>query len=138
MEERTFNVWMVVRPAPDVPGQWLAHCLEFDVVSQGDSVEQALRMGLEASVMVALEDLNSGRNPLERRAPENFFGELYGLFERSEKRSIAEIRACAAEGRLVCFATQFELPFYREAINHDVIAHSMRPTSISFAQQATC
>lgn len=130
-----FNVWVMVRPAESVAGQWIAHCLDFDVVTQGDSLEHALAMVHEAAVMVALDDLNSGRDPLDRRAPESSFGELYCLFERGEKQTYAEVLVAAGEGRLVCFATQFELPFERETDDHEIVARSMRPTPISFAQQ---
>jgi hypothetical protein len=138
MDERIFNVWVIARPSPDVPGQWVAHCLDFDVVSMGDSLDHALRMVHEASVMVALDDLNKDREPLERRAPPEFFGELYGLFERGEKMSYEQLREAEEAHRIVAYATQFELRFERQAGNLDVVARSMRPVPVSIAQQLTC
>lgn len=35
-------------PAPDLPGQWIAHGLETDVVTQGDSAGHALVMMADA------------------------------------------------------------------------------------------
>lgn len=39
--------------AKDVPGQWVAHDITSDVVSQGNSPEHALKMLLEAIAIVA-------------------------------------------------------------------------------------
>lgn len=136
MDERIFNVWVIARPAPDVPGQWIAHCLDFDVVSQGDTLDHALRMVHEAAVMVALDDLNKGRDPLARRAPADLFGELYGLFERGQKLSFQELQAAEAGKRIVAFATQFELRF--ERVDHEAVARSMRPVPVAIAQQIAC
>lgn len=136
MDERIFNVWVIARPAPDLPGQWLAHCLDFDVVSQGGSLKDAMRMVHEAAVMVALDDLNSGRDPHERRAPEEFFGELYGLFESGEKFSNAELEQAENDGRILAVATQFELRFSRGGYDHDIVARTARPVPMAIAQQA--
>jgi hypothetical protein len=39
---------VVLYPAPDVKGQWVAHGLETDLVTQGDSAEHALAMMADA------------------------------------------------------------------------------------------
>ena len=39
-----FPLRVVLYPAPDLEGQWIAHGLETDVVTQGDSAEHALAM----------------------------------------------------------------------------------------------
>jgi hypothetical protein len=74
---RIFNLWVVVRPAEDLPDQWVAHCLDLDVVSQGTSFRHAMEMVFEASSMVVTDDIVSGRDPSSRRAPENFWDELH-------------------------------------------------------------
>lgn len=43
-----FPLRVVLYPAPDLPGQWIAHGLETDLVSQGDSAEHALAMMADA------------------------------------------------------------------------------------------
>jgi predicted RNase H-like HicB family nuclease len=43
-----FPLRVVLYPAPDVKGQWIAHGLETDIVTQGDSVEHALAMMADA------------------------------------------------------------------------------------------
>lgn len=51
---RQFSV--LVQPAPDVAGQWTAHLLNWDVMSQGDSPNHALLMVLEALQQVIEAD----------------------------------------------------------------------------------
>jgi predicted RNase H-like HicB family nuclease len=43
-----FTLRVVIYPAPDIEGQWVAHGLETDVVTQGDSPEHALAMMADA------------------------------------------------------------------------------------------
>jgi len=52
-----------ISPAEDVPGQWLAHCLDFGVMTQGDSPQHALEMVIEAVTMVIEDDREKGFNP---------------------------------------------------------------------------
>jgi hypothetical protein len=77
--KRTARVvcWVVVEPAHDVPGQWTAHCLDFDVVTQGNSFGHALEMLCEATTIVLAEDLIAGRDPAKRRAPEECWEPLW-------------------------------------------------------------
>lgn len=48
--EYTFNVYVV--PAEDAPGQWVSHCLELDLVSQGDNPKHSVAMMMDAVTMV--------------------------------------------------------------------------------------
>lgn len=75
-KERSFDLTAVLKPSEDIPGRWVSHCLELDVVSEGTTVPEALGMLLEASVMTLTDDLSSGRKPLARRAPKEFWLEL--------------------------------------------------------------
>lgn len=78
-----YNFWMIVKRSLDLPGQWIAHCLDVDVVSQGNSFEQAFRMGFEAVAMVIAEDLRAGDEPLARRAPPQVWDdELWDALKR--------------------------------------------------------
>lgn len=82
-DRRVYNCWVIVRPADDIDGEWVAHCLDLDVVTQGSSPAHALEMAREAAAMVVVEDLNTNRDPLRRRAPEEFWAELYAMVEAS-------------------------------------------------------
>jgi hypothetical protein len=54
-----FPLRVVLYPAPDVEGQWIAHGLETDVVTQGDSAEHALAMMADA--LQTLSSYNAAR-----------------------------------------------------------------------------
>jgi hypothetical protein len=74
------NLTVLVTPAQDLPGQWVAHCLNIDIVTQGDSIQHALAMAREAVLMVVRDDLIRGRDPLQRRpAPEECWEPLIAL-----------------------------------------------------------
>ncbi|NOU33335.1 MAG: hypothetical protein HOO96_36015 [Polyangiaceae bacterium] len=70
----------MVREAPDLPGQWVAHCLDFDVISQGNSPTHAFQMIAEAANMFALHELNAGREPMGSAAPDASWEEFDSLF----------------------------------------------------------
>jgi predicted RNase H-like HicB family nuclease len=73
---RPMNFWVVVKRAPDLPGWWIAHCLDIDVLSQGDSLQDALESIPEAVRIAVVDDLQMGREPLRRRAPDEYWAEL--------------------------------------------------------------
>lgn len=71
------NLWVVARRARDVPGQWVAICPNLDLVTQGNSLVQALAMAKEAIVMTVRDDLAADRDPLERWAPKAVWDEFW-------------------------------------------------------------
>jgi predicted RNase H-like HicB family nuclease len=75
--ERVYNAWVVVRPAEDLEDQWVAHVLDFDVVTQGNTVEQAIQMAGEATSLLLIGDLIDGEDPMLRRAPEECWEALW-------------------------------------------------------------
>lgn len=93
---RAFNFWIVIHPAEDVPGTWLAHCLDLDVMSLGRSVDHALQMIREAMEIVIVSDLERGADPLDRRAPDEYWEAKekiirYGKFFRNfSKKAMLE------------------------------------------------
>ena len=52
----------------DVPGQWTSHCLDLDIVSQGNDPAHALAMLEEAVTLCVLNDLLDGLDPRQVRA----------------------------------------------------------------------
>jgi len=58
----------LVYEAPDLPGRWISHCLELDLISQGDGQLHAIEMLAEAIQLVAEENLKNGRPPLDFRS----------------------------------------------------------------------
>ncbi len=94
---RTYNFWVLAYPAPDLPGQWIGHCLDIDVVSHGASLEHAVRMTLEAAMIVVLDDAGQGRDPLERRAPSEEWEPLWKLLSEGTKIDARELVNAPAE-----------------------------------------
>jgi len=60
------NLSVLVTPSSEVRGQWVAHCLNLGVVTQGDSIQHAFMMAREAVLQVVIDDLAQGLDPLER------------------------------------------------------------------------
>lgn len=97
------NLWIVVRPAPDVPGQWVGHCLNFDIVSLGTSLENALHMTAEAVAICVADDLKQGVDPrLRPRAPKEDWELLKQVTEKG-------VYGTPPVGAKVLAATQFHL-----------------------------
>jgi predicted RNase H-like HicB family nuclease len=104
--------WVMVEPAEDIPGLWVAHCLDLDVISQGDSPSEAVESVREAMEMTVLDDLNSGLNPSERgRAPEEFWARLAHVLKHGSEVKIADVSGPAL------LAIQMTLVF--ERVRHD-------------------
>lgn len=81
IDRSVFTGWALITRAGDVPGTWVAHCLEFDVASCGDSPRHALEMLYDAVGTCLVDDLNHGFDPYDRRAPEEEWEPLLTLFE---------------------------------------------------------
>ena len=75
---RFLGLTYVFKRADDVPGEWVGHCLDLDVVTQGTSLEHVLSMLGEACFMTVCDDVRSGRDPLDRRAPQSYW-DLHSL-----------------------------------------------------------
>lgn len=65
-EFRDYWFWVVLRPSGEIEGEWLAHCLQLDLVTQGTSPQHAIQMAREAIELVVLDDLNHDLDPLDR------------------------------------------------------------------------
>jgi predicted RNase H-like HicB family nuclease len=80
-----FASWIVVEPAEDIPGVWVGHCLDFDVISQGDSPHDAIDSVNEAIAMTVVDDLHHGLDPNERRAPAEFWDRLVHILKHGDQ-----------------------------------------------------
>jgi hypothetical protein len=77
----TLPFHVLVYPAPDVEGQWIAHCLELDMIAQGDSNEHA-RAVLDDQFHVLLEyNLQHGLVPIQVRPAPPEIWEAAGLHQ---------------------------------------------------------
>jgi predicted RNase H-like HicB family nuclease len=62
---------VLLTPSKDIAGQWVAHTLKLDLVTQGGSIEEAIEMAIDAVQMVVVDDLSHGLDPLERPSAEH-------------------------------------------------------------------
>ncbi len=89
---KTYNIALLCRPSKDVPGQWIAHCLDIDLVTQGKSASDAVKMAQEAVVMLVQHELEQGRDPLDRRAPDEDWKVFQRVLEKGTPvASLAEL-----------------------------------------------
>jgi predicted RNase H-like HicB family nuclease len=88
----SYTTWLVISRAKDVPGEWVAHALDFDVVTQGSSAEHAREMAIEAVGIVLTDALSDGRSPFEHRAPEECWRPLLQILEHGRPLEVSEFR----------------------------------------------
>jgi hypothetical protein len=97
----TIEYWFrtVVYPASDLKGQWIAHGLETDVVTQGDSPEHAIAMMTDALDTLARYNVARGLAPVPLRPAPN---EVWDL--------VADARPAAVTPRIVARAGRVSVP----------------------------
>jgi predicted RNase H-like HicB family nuclease len=95
---------VLVTPAADLPGQWVAHCLQLDLMSQGESIEHAFKMICEACELAMNSDLEDDLDPFDREpAPDDAWEPYYRIMKNAvplsrvppERRS--KVKAIAGE-----------------------------------------
>lgn len=149
MGKHVYSAWLIASPSRDVAGQWVGHCLELDVVSQGNSLQHVLAMVGEACAMVAVHDLSNGKDPLARRAGEQYFETLFRMLKTGERIPI-DIAQADKSGKYT-YAILFELvvegpmqaatPTKRPASTTAKAkkkAPARRYVEVAFAQQVAC
>jgi hypothetical protein len=87
-----FASWVIVEPAEDIPGVWVAHWLELDVISQGDGPQNAIEALTEAVTMTVLDDLKHELNSDDRRAPAEFWDRLAHVIKHGNQVKISEVK----------------------------------------------
>jgi predicted RNase H-like HicB family nuclease len=92
-DSRSFAGWAYITRAEDLPDCWTAHCLDYDIVSVGDSPQQALDMVREAVGVALADDLNSGRDPSARKAAPEDWQPLLRLFEKHTKVQVGQMNS---------------------------------------------
>lgn len=118
IQHRILPCVAIVVPAEDVPGAWVAHCLTLDLLSQGPTPEEALRLVAESSLQTFIDDLNDEQDPIERKAPADEWKILEEVMacgeEVSEQDAIAH--PFAPDGRMAVFAASFVLTAHRQEL----------------------
>lgn len=93
-EQKEF--WFIFEPSQDLPGKWVAHCLDLDVVTYGNSIVDARRMVLEACKIVIEEDEKFSKDSSLRSAPNNHWIKLNNLRGNAQKANcnITVVNGC--------------------------------------------
>jgi hypothetical protein len=115
---RSFNMWVVVKPADDLPDQWVAHCLDLDVVTQGTSFKHAMDMVFEAASMVVVDELVAGRDPLARRAPVEDWNDLYRIMREGHPVPMQQLERGVDRAYVRAVASQVVLSVTPKAVDH--------------------
>lgn len=96
---------VLLTAAADVPGEFVAHCLDYDIMSQGRDPLHALKMVQEAIQLMAEHECNKGRDLLRRRHAPNadwtLFYKIMKTGKRIEKPSDLGARVAAAAVMIV-------------------------------------
>jgi hypothetical protein len=118
MTMRSFNLWVVVKPAEDLPDQWVAHCLDLDVITQGTSFKHAMDMVFEASSMVIAEEIVAGRDPLARRAPDEDWNDLYKIVSEGHQVPFSHLQGGVSREFVKALASQVVLSVQLQPVDH--------------------
>lgn len=121
---KNYPVWILVKRSPDSEG-WESHCLELDVVSQGETAKEAYDMGVEAAKLAMQWDLEEGHDPRVRRpAPAECYEDLHYLIDKGKKLEAKE--ALNADFRVIAVRVMFDL----EKLARGEDCHSPPPVPI--------
>lgn len=101
----TYPCWVIVTPAPDT-GTWVAQCLTFNSLASAPTPDLVLKLIIETTISVVIEDLNERIDPELRRAPDEDWQELWDILANGERGTAVPSAMSTATGR---FAYQFML-----------------------------
>jgi len=100
LELREFSI--LIRQEAGLEGQWIAHCLNLDLVSQGNSPSDAVRMILEATSIAVIDDMKEGLDPAGRSSAPKDLWDLFARTQQSGTRiAAADVDRLAASRTLV-------------------------------------
>ncbi len=92
VQKRAYSCWILVEQAEDLPGVWVSHCLNFDIISQGDTPQVAVESLVEAVMMAMSDDLLEHHEPTERTpAPTEDWDRLRVTLEGARKVKLSEV-----------------------------------------------
>lgn len=107
---------------------WTAHCLDYDIVTQGESPIDAMEMAREAVSMCLLDDLNHGDCIDREPAPPEYFERRDRILDKGQKIEAlhppTEIGSSAAQ-YLVFLELIFEKHEFVQSAPPLTFAHAM-------------
>lgn len=104
---REFSV--LIRREVGLEGQWVSHCLNWDLVSQGDSPAHALRMIAEAVIATISGDVADALDPDDRpAAPTELWDSFRAVLQNGTRISAADVDTLAKQlGQTVIAAVMY-------------------------------
>lgn len=102
---REFSVLLRRDPALEGESPWVAHCLNWDLISQGDSPKHAIMMIFEAIVMTIVADEAESFDPDARpSAPEKSWDEFRKIQNEGFRVAANDVNAVADQANVAAFA----------------------------------
>lgn len=121
MVTQTRNVWVIARPAEDVPGQWVGHCLDFDIISVGTSLQHALAMTAEAVCVCLEDDIKCGAGAFSRSpAPPEYWAERDRVISQGTYGT-------PPENKKIVVVTQFRIELHEKRNDDDTCVQQLPP-----------
>lgn len=85
-------LWVLVTPAEELPGSWIARVLDLGLTTQADSLEEAFEMAQDALQMAIVSDLEDGLDPFERkRAAPEYWAMLDKLLSNPNRSRLGDL-----------------------------------------------
>lgn len=105
-----YRLALLVKPADDAPGRWLAYCLDVNLVSEGHSVEEALKSLQDVLSIAFLDDCKRGQNPLTRNAAAPRFWKFFSLIRQTGHKVTYQEIIKPSGPRFVAIEARMALP----------------------------
>ena len=83
--------WAYFERDASIGGAWVAHVLELDLVTQGQSLSDAMEMARDAALEIVLDDMQNGRNFRDRRAEPKYFDKLWELLSSKPAQPVTAV-----------------------------------------------
>jgi hypothetical protein len=113
MVAKFYNLSMHFHHPADLPSVWAVHVLDFDVITQGDDLQHALKMAVEASALVVQWDVVAGKDPADRRAPPEDWDTFFDVVTHGQAtaglENLVESKIHTLAVQALCLF-QFEMP----------------------------
>ena len=101
------DLWLMLEPSTELPGQWVSQCLNWGLVSQGNSPRQAFEMILECIALTVEDDLEGGWDTSARKpAPPEAWEQLRRVVLQGHRVDVRELSSGRAQPQRFAFSLQ--------------------------------
>lgn len=119
----SFNFWVLVRPGAS-SGEWVAHCLDVDIISEGATIWKAVESVREAVAIVMDDEADNGLDLLRQRAPEEDWNTLFRVSCDGDLFLITSDQSDDETANVALLATQMRI--FQKASVHQSPSHVCR------------